>query len=97
MDIFWEELKFDVRMCKCEDVQIEENYWFVFKVHIIFSIILKFFKIQQGFDVVVVKWVSDSNIFGKYKLEWKFDEKMNQEKMNEIINIDIIKINQQLL
>jgi len=54
------------------------------------------FKIQQGFDVVVVKWVSDSNIFGKYKLEWKFDEKMNQEKMNEIINIDIMKINQQL-
>ena len=40
--------------------------------------------------------ISESNIFGVFKLEWKLDENMYQEKMYEIICNDIAKINQQL-
>jgi hypothetical protein len=54
------------------------------------------FEIQQAFGVIVVKWISESNIFGVFKLEWKLDENMYQEKMFEIICNDIAKINQQL-
>jgi len=54
------------------------------------------FEIQQAFGVIVVKWISESNIFGVFKLEWKLDENMYQEKMYEIICNDIAKINQQL-
>ena len=54
------------------------------------------FEIQQAFGVTVVKWISESNVFGVSKLEWKLDENMYQEKMFEIICDDIAKINQQL-
>jgi len=53
------------------------------------------FNIQQGFDVVVIQWESESNIFGAKKLEWKFNEQMNQQKMFENICIDISNSNEE--
>ncbi len=54
------------------------------------------FDLQQGFGVVVIEQVSENNVFGVQKLEWKFAEEMNQEKMFETICKDIAKSNEQM-
>lgn len=45
--------------------------------------------IVQTFGTVTVRWQSKSILLGNHKLEWEFDEFMDQEKMIEKIENDI--------
>ena len=47
------------------------------------------FDITQTFGTVTIQYKVDSTVFGKNKLEWVFDENMNQVTMLEKINADI--------
>lgn len=47
------------------------------------------FDIAQTFGTVTIQYRVDSTVFGKNKLEWVFDENMNQVTMLEKINTDI--------
>ncbi len=48
-----------------------------------------YFDIVQTFGTVSIKWRSTSIVMGNHKLEWQFDEFMDQEKMIDKINHDI--------
>lgn len=45
--------------------------------------------IVQTFGTVTIRWRSTSILMGNHKLEWSFDEFMDQEKMIEKIENDI--------
>ena len=54
------------------------------------------FELLQGFNQIIVKMTISSNVFGDRKMEWKFDDTMNQLKMYDLICVDIAKMNEQL-
>jgi hypothetical protein len=47
------------------------------------------FIITQTFGCVTIQWKVDSPVFGKHKLEWEFDEYLDQNKMMEKITNDL--------
>lgn len=47
------------------------------------------FDIVQTFGTVTITWRSTSIVMGNHKLEWQFDEFLDQEKMIEKINHDV--------
>ncbi|WP_288316090.1 hypothetical protein [uncultured Mediterranea sp.] len=47
------------------------------------------FNIVQTFGNVTIQWESNNQLFGKHKLEWNFNEFMNQEEMIHKILHDI--------
>ena len=49
------------------------------------------FMISHSFGSVIVQWKFESIMFGKHKLEWKFDEFYDQHKMIEKIENDLRK------
>ncbi len=49
------------------------------------------FFITQTFGTVTVEWKINSPLFGKHKLEWTFDEFLDQDKMIEKIENDVGK------
>jgi hypothetical protein len=49
------------------------------------------FILTQTFGTVTIQWRVESNVFGKHKLEWSFDEYLDQEKMIEKISNDTSK------
>jgi len=54
------------------------------------------FELIQGFDVIMINMTIGSNVFGEHKLNWKFNDNMNQEKIYELICLDIAKLNEKL-
>lgn len=48
-----------------------------------------YFEIIQTFGTVTIIWRSSSVLMGNHKLEWEFNEFMDQEKMIEKIHHDI--------
>lgn len=55
------------------------------------------FDIYQTFGTVTIHYRVDSRAFGKHKLEWQFDENMNQITMLEKINADIEELNLKIM
>jgi hypothetical protein len=49
------------------------------------------FILTQTFGRVTVQWKINSSVFGKHKMEWEFDEYLDQEKMAEKIINDCSK------
>ncbi len=47
------------------------------------------FLIQQTFGKVNIQWKFDSPVFGNHKLEWDFDEFLDQNKMIQKIENDL--------
>lgn len=47
------------------------------------------FSLLQTFGKLSISWEMTSPLFGKHKLDWKFPEFMNQEKMFEQIANDL--------
>ncbi len=45
--------------------------------------------ITHASNVVIIEWRVENPIFGKHKLNWKFDEFMDQQKMIEKIENDL--------
>lgn len=48
-----------------------------------------YIEIVQCFGDVVIRWCSNSIVMGTHKLEWKFNEFYDQDKIVEKINHDI--------
>lgn len=46
------------------------------------------FHLQQTFGEITIQFEFNNPVFGKHKLEWSFNEKMNQYKMIEKIEND---------
>lgn len=55
------------------------------------------FELVQTFGTLSVKYLTNSNIYGKHSISWEFNEGMNQEKMVEVMNLDIYKLNQKII
>ncbi len=55
------------------------------------------FFITQTFGTVTVEWKINSPLFGKHKLEWTFDEFLDQDKMIEKIENDVGKYTMNLM
>ena len=47
------------------------------------------YRLLQTFGKVTITWTVDSPIYGKHKLEWTFDEYLDQEKMMDKIMNDL--------
>lgn len=47
------------------------------------------FIISQTFGRVTIQWKVESPVFGRHKLEWEFDEYLDQDKMIEKILNDL--------
>lgn len=47
------------------------------------------FLLQQTFGKITIQWRMESPVFGKHKLEWSFEEFMDQNLMIEKIESDI--------
>lgn len=47
------------------------------------------FCITHASNVVMIEWRAESPVFGKHKLDWQFDEFMDQQKMIEKIENDL--------
>ncbi len=48
-----------------------------------------FFDIAQTFGNVTIQWIAKSVIMGNHKLEWTFNEFMDQEQMIQRIERDV--------
>jgi len=55
------------------------------------------FILTQTFGKVTVQWKVESSVFGKHKMEWDFDEYLDQEKMIEKIVNDTSKYQSNLM
>lgn len=49
------------------------------------------FFLTQTFGKLTVQWKVESPVLGKHKLEWEFDEYLDQEKMMQKIMNDLTK------
>ncbi|MET3875965.1 hypothetical protein [Chitinophaga sp. OAE865] len=47
------------------------------------------YRLLQTFGKVTIAWTVESPIYGKHRLEWDFDEFMDQNKMMEKIMSDL--------
>lgn len=47
------------------------------------------YRLLQTFGKVTITWTIDSPVYGKHKLEWDFDEYLDQEKMLEKVMNDL--------
>jgi hypothetical protein len=55
------------------------------------------FTLTQTFGKVTIQWKMESPIFGKHKMEWTFNEYMEQTKMAEIIMNELGKYQENVL
>lgn len=67
---------------------VQENSTFI-NVGIVSSGYKMAFFITQTYGTVTIEWKMESQILGKHRLEWQFDEFMDQEKMIEKIENDL--------
>lgn len=55
------------------------------------------FTLYQTFETITIQWISESNIYGKHKLNWEFAQNLDQQKMIQLIADKMNELNKNIM